>query len=74
LRAIGSRNAVLANIRRHSPKFDPAGATSPYGAAWVKLKPILVRCGLTPVDETTTLTDIKAFFWTPLQECPAETR
>jgi predicted nucleotide-binding protein len=61
LRQIGGRQAVLESIRRHLPTFDPAEAREPYGAAWMKLKPVLVRCGLNPVDETTTLTDIKGF-------------
>jgi len=61
LRAIGGRAAVLASIRRHLPSFDPAEAQTAYGPAWVNLKPILVRSGLSPVDERTTLTDIKAF-------------
>src|SRR5439155_23274437 len=61
LRAIGGRSAVVASIRRHLPTFDPAEAQTAYAPAWAKLKPILVRCGLVPVDENTTLTDIKTF-------------
>ena len=60
LRAIGGQGAVLASIRQHLPTFDPTEAQRPYAPAWLKLKPILVRAGLT-VDEATTLTDIKAF-------------
>jgi predicted nucleotide-binding protein len=61
LQRLGGREAVLASIRRHLPTFDPTQAQSAYDPAWVKLKPILIRAGLKPVDETTTLTDIKAF-------------
>lgn len=61
LAAIGGRRAVLASIRRHMPSFNPAEAGSPYSPAWVKLKPILARCGVVTVDEKTTLTDIAAF-------------
>jgi predicted nucleotide-binding protein len=61
LAANGGRTAVLASIRRHMPDFDSAQAQEVYAPAWAKLKPILVRAGLSPVDETTTLTDIKAF-------------
>lgn len=57
----GGREAVIASIRRHLPTFDPGEAQEVYGPAWTNLKPILVRAGLNPVDETTTLTDIKAF-------------
>jgi len=60
LEAMGGRNAVVASIRRHLPTFDPTEAQIPCGPAWMRLKPILVRAGL-PVDEKTTLTDIKAF-------------
>ena len=61
LAAIGGRRAVLASIRRHQPSFDPAEAESPNSPAWVKLKPVLVRCGLVTVDEKTTLPDIMGF-------------
>jgi predicted nucleotide-binding protein len=60
LEGVGGRRAVLDSIRRHMPTFDAAEAQTPYAPAWAKLKPILVRAGL-KVDETTTLTDIKAF-------------
>jgi predicted nucleotide-binding protein len=60
LDAIGGRPAVLESIRRHLPDFDPSHAQTVYGPAWVRLKPILVRCGL-QVDDSTTLTDIKGF-------------
>ena len=61
LQRLGGREAVLVSIRRHLPTFDPSEAQSPYDPAWVKLKPILVRAGLNPVDEKVTLTDIKGF-------------
>jgi predicted nucleotide-binding protein len=61
LQRSGGREAVVASIRRHLPTFDPSEAQSPYDPAWVRLKPILVRAGLNPVDEKVTLTDIKAF-------------
>jgi predicted nucleotide-binding protein len=61
LRRLGGRSAVVASIRKHMPSFDPEEAQEPYDPAWAALKPILVKCGLNPVDENTTLTDIKAF-------------
>jgi predicted nucleotide-binding protein len=61
LQRSGGRQAVVDSIRRHQPTFDPAEGQQPYDPAWVKLKPILVRAGLKPVDETVTLTDIMAF-------------
>jgi predicted nucleotide-binding protein len=61
LRAVGGRRAVLESIRRHLPDFDPEGARVPCGPSWLRLKPLLVRSGLSPVDQSTTLTDIKAF-------------
>lgn len=60
LQALGGYGAVLESIRRHVPDFDPTEAQLANGASWMKLKPVLVRCGLA-VDENTTLTDIKAF-------------
>jgi hypothetical protein len=60
LSRFGGRYAVLVSIRQHMPTFNPAEANEPYGPAWLKLKPLLVRAGLT-VDENTTLSDIKAF-------------
>jgi predicted nucleotide-binding protein len=61
LQRSGGREAVVASIRRHQPTFDPSEAQQPNDKAWVKLKPILVRAGLNPVDENVTLTDIMAF-------------
>jgi predicted nucleotide-binding protein len=61
LSAIGGRRAVVASIWQHFAAFNPTEAQTPYAPAWVKLKPILIHRGLNPVDETTTLTDIKAF-------------
>jgi predicted nucleotide-binding protein len=60
LERFGGRYAVVESIRRHMPTFDPSEATEPNGPAWLKLKPILVRMGLS-VDDNTTLTDIKSF-------------
>ncbi len=60
LHANGGRQAVVASIRRHVPAFNVREAQVPFGPAWMKLKPILVRCGLT-VDDNTTLLDIKVF-------------
>ncbi|MBL8821664.1 MAG: hypothetical protein JNJ77_03680 [Planctomycetia bacterium] len=61
LLAIGGRLAVLQSIRRHISAFDPSDATYAYAPAWVKLKPYLVQAGLNPVNEHTTLSDIKSF-------------
>ena len=60
LREMGGKQAVLVSIRRHMPEFDPAQALYENAPAWSRLKPVLVRCGLIPGDET-TLTDIKCF-------------
>ena len=57
----GGAPAVLASIRRHLPDFDPLEATDPFGPAWLKLMPVLQQCGVQPIDESTTLTVIKAF-------------
>jgi predicted nucleotide-binding protein len=61
LERVGGAPGVLASIRRHLPDFDPAEATEPFGPAWLKLMPVLQRCGVQPIDESTTLTVIKAF-------------
>jgi hypothetical protein len=61
LERVGGTLAVLASIRRHLPDFDPTEANEPFGPAWLKLMPVLQRCGIQPIDESTTLTVIKAF-------------
>jgi hypothetical protein len=65
LRAQGGRRAVLESIRRHVPDFDPAEAQHENAPAWQKLKPVLRRRGLSPIDETVTLADIKTFLDDP---------